>query len=70
MAWCEENGVDYLFGLQRNARLVSEIEAELAEAAAESQETGKPARRFEEFMWSTHGATHAKAAIWRMAQDV
>ena len=53
MRWCELNGVDYLFGLARNTRLVGEIEAELAEAAAVSRRTGKPARRFKEFSWST-----------------
>ena len=53
MVWCEANGVDFLFGLARNARLVAEIAAELAEAAAESQATGKPARRFKDFLWST-----------------
>ena len=47
MAWCEANRVDYLFGLARNARLEAEIAAELAEAAAESQATGHPARRFQ-----------------------
>jgi hypothetical protein len=54
MAWCENNGVDYLFGLARNARLVAEIEAELAAAAALSQSSGKPARRFKDFTWRTH----------------
>jgi hypothetical protein len=53
MAWCEANRVDYLFGLARNARLEAEIAAELAEAAAESQATGRPARRFKDFMWTT-----------------
>ena len=53
MAWCEANGVDYLFGLARNDRLVAEIEAELAMAAEQSQRTGKPARRFKDFRWST-----------------
>ncbi|MBM3540104.1 MAG: IS1380 family transposase [Alphaproteobacteria bacterium] len=53
MAWCEQHRVDYLFGLARNARLVAEIEAELAEAAAESRRTGEPARRFKDFMWTT-----------------
>ena len=33
MAWCENNGVDFLFGLAKNRRLVAQIEAELAEAA-------------------------------------
>jgi hypothetical protein len=53
MAWCEANGVDYLFGLQRNTRLVGEIEAELADAAVESTITGAPARGFKDFIWST-----------------
>jgi hypothetical protein len=53
MAWCEAHKVDYLFGLARNARLEGEIAAELAEAAAESRTTGRPARRFRDFMWTT-----------------
>jgi hypothetical protein len=53
MAWCEANRVDYLLGLARNDRLVAEISGELAEAAAESRRTGKPARRFKDFMWTT-----------------
>lgn len=53
MAWCEENAVDFLFGLARNPRLVREIAAELAEAAEQSQRTGEPARRFKDFMWRT-----------------
>jgi Transposase DDE domain group 1 len=53
MSWCELNGIDYLFGLARNTRLVGEIEAELAEAAELSRRTGKPTRRFKDFSWST-----------------
>jgi hypothetical protein len=53
MGWCEANAVDYIFGLARNARLTGTIEAELAEAQDESQQTGKPARRFKDFTWST-----------------
>ena len=49
MAWCENNGVDFLFGLARNSRLVGEIEAELAQAAELSRRTEKPARRFKDF---------------------
>jgi hypothetical protein len=53
MAWCEANKVDYVFGVARNDRLVGEIEAELAAAAEMNAKTGKPARRFKDFMWST-----------------
>jgi Transposase DDE domain group 1 len=53
MAWCEEHRVDFVFGLARNTRLVEEIAAELAEAEEEALQTGKPARRFREFRWST-----------------
>jgi len=53
MGWCETNGVDYIFGLARNARLKGMIATELGEAQQESQQTGKPARRFRDFTWST-----------------
>jgi hypothetical protein len=53
MTWCEANRVDYLFGLARNDRLVSRIEQELAEAGAQSRETGKPVRRFKELRYQT-----------------
>jgi len=53
MAWCETNGVDFLFGLAKNTRLNAEIEAELAAAQAQSQKTAQPARRFKDFIWQT-----------------
>jgi hypothetical protein len=53
MAWCEENGVDFLFGLQQNLRLIAEIKDELAKAEAKSRRTGKPARYFKEFKYAT-----------------
>ena len=53
MAWCETNRVDFVFGLARNARLVEEIAAELAQAEAEAASTGKPARRFKDFRYAT-----------------
>ena len=53
MGWCEANAVDYIFGLARNARLAGTIADELTEAQQESQQTGKPARRFKDLTWST-----------------
>jgi hypothetical protein len=53
MAWCEAHGIDYVFGLARNERLVGAIAADLAAAAAESLAQGGPARRFADFSWRT-----------------
>ena len=53
MSWCEANEVDFLFGLAKNERLVTEIAAELAAAEEDSKASGQPARRFKEFQWST-----------------
>ena len=53
MSWCEANGVDFLFGLAKNERLVGEIAAELAAAEEDSKASGQSARRFKEFSWST-----------------
>ena len=53
MAWCEDNGVQFLFGLAQNERLNAMIAADLAQAEAKSARTGKPARTFKEFRWQT-----------------
>ena len=53
MAWCEANGVDFLFGLAKNDRLIAEIKSKLDQAAAKSRRTGKPARCFKDFRWTT-----------------
>jgi hypothetical protein len=53
MAWCEANRVDFLFGLARNERLEAAIRDEMMQACLDSLRTGKAARRFKDFMWST-----------------
>lgn len=53
MAWCEANRVDFLFGLARNERLEAAIKDEMVQANLDSLRTGKAARRFKDFMWST-----------------
>jgi len=53
MRWCEANGVQFLFGLAQNDRLIAEIASELARAEAKSRRSGKPARYFKNFMWRT-----------------
>jgi len=53
MSWCEQNAVDYVFGLARNSRLERAIGAELHAAAEESSQTQRPARRFKELVYCT-----------------
>ena len=53
MAWCEGNGVDYVFGLAKNARLIKMIGKELHEARREWEQTGRAARRFRELAYRT-----------------
>src|SRR5439155_505298 len=53
MAWCEANGVDFLFGLAQNERLIAEIKTELDLVATKSRRTGRPERRFKTFLWAT-----------------
>jgi len=53
MAWCEANGVDYLFGLAKNKRLTAEIAAELAAAKLQFEASGKAARVFKDFTYCT-----------------
>ena len=36
MDWCERQGIDYVFGLAKNPRLLKEIAEELNAAEAES----------------------------------
>ena len=49
MGWCENHGVDYVFGLARNKRLRRIIGRQMHEATEQWNQTGKPARVFTEF---------------------
>ena len=53
MSWCEDRGVDYVFGLARNQRLRRIIGPQMWEATQQWGQTGKPARVFSEFSYKT-----------------
>lgn len=53
MAWCEQHGVDFVFGLARNARLQRALGSELAEARALFEQSRQAARVFRDFTYST-----------------
>jgi hypothetical protein len=53
MRWCEENRIDYVFGLARNRRLEAALVKSLAEAKRLCIATGRPARAFRDFQYRT-----------------
>ena len=54
MRWCEANGVDYVFGMAKNRRLLRILGGELHEAKMQFEQTGVAARRFKDFRYRTH----------------
>ena len=54
MAWCGGcDGVDFIFGLAKNDRLIAEIGPALRRAKSIHRRTGLPARRFKDFRYQT-----------------
>jgi hypothetical protein len=53
MSWCEDNGVDFVFGLARNPRLQRALGEELMQARVRFEESGKAARVFKDFVYRT-----------------
>ncbi len=53
MAWCEDHGVDYVFGLARNRRLEAALEPALARVEELCAASGEPARVYEELRYRT-----------------
>lgn len=53
MSWCEQNRVDYVFGLARNRRLQRALGRALQEAQRHALRTGRAARVFRDFRYRT-----------------
>ena len=53
MGWCEQNRMDYVFGLARNQRLRRIIGRQMHQAQLQHQTTNKAARVFTEFGYQT-----------------
>jgi hypothetical protein len=63
MSWCEDNRVDYVFGLAKNKRLLKVIGKQLHEAKGQFEETHQAARVFTEFSYQTR-------KTWKRARRV
>jgi len=70
MAWCEDNDVDYVFGLARNPRLEAGIAEELAEAALKAKESGKPERNFKELRYQTRKSWSCERRVVAKAEHL
>lgn len=53
MTWCEQNDVDFIFGLAKNSRLEKMISAELETVKQEAEKSGAAARMFRELRYQT-----------------
>ena len=70
MAWCEANGVHYIFGLARNARLEAQIGGELAEAEQRAAQSGKAERIFKEFQYITRNSWSRERRVVAKAEHL
>ncbi|MXX99449.1 MAG: IS1380 family transposase [Chloroflexi bacterium] len=61
MAWCEDEGVDFLFGLARNPRLEKRIARSLERSRRRCLLSDKPSRRFVEFSHRTLKGTWSRS---------
>ena len=75
MVWCEENSVDYVFGLARNRRLEAALEPALARVEEMCAASGEPERVYEEIRyctrdsWSLERRVIGKAEITRVGPN-
>ena len=70
MRWCEESGVDYIFGLAQNSRLRAEIAVEMAAAKAEHARTGEEARVFKDFRYKTRDSWSCERRVVGKAEYI
>jgi hypothetical protein len=70
MTWCESNGVDYVLGLAKNAVLLREMEKELAKAQKKFEKSGKAARLFKDFQYSTKESWSRKRRVIGKAEHL
>jgi hypothetical protein len=68
MSWCEQNQVDYVFGLAKNSRLLKRIRRQLHKAQRRRAETGQPVRLFHQFRYRTRNSWSSKRRVVAKAE--
>jgi hypothetical protein len=70
MRWCEDNSVDFLFGLAKNKRLLRILGKEMHEAQQQFQQTGEAARVFKDFTYQTHKSWNRERRVVGKAEHL
>jgi Transposase DDE domain group 1 len=70
MRWCEENHVDYVFGLARNDRLRRRIGKAMRRAKLKAKGTGRAARVYVEFRYRTHKSWSRARRVIAKAEQI
>lgn len=70
MRWCEENQVDYVFGLARNDRLRRRIGKAMRQAQVEAKRTGRAARVYTEFGYRTRKSWSRARRVIAKAEQI
>ena len=70
MAWCEREGLDYVFGLAQNSRLKKQIEPQMAEAERLYEQTQAPARVCTEFFYATEETWSRERRVIAKAEQI
>jgi hypothetical protein len=70
MAFCEENGIEYVLGLARNQRLVRAIGAELEAVRQEARRTEGRARRFRNLRYRTRKSWSQERRVVAKAEQL
>lgn len=70
MRWCETNGVEYVFGLAKNKRLLRIMGKEMQEAKELFTQTKQPARVFKDFVYRTQKSWSQQRRVVGKAEHI
>jgi Transposase DDE domain group 1 len=70
MTWCEANGIDYLFGLAKNSRLLKMITEQSEQARIEYETTKQAARVFAELRYETRDSWSCERRVVAKAEHL
>jgi hypothetical protein len=70
MKWCEASGIDYIFGLAKNSRLLGMITQQSEQARVEHEETKQPTRVFAELRYETRDSWNRERRVVAKAEHL